>query len=64
MVVNLVVRRRTSGNFFRRFEMHLGVERRAALWSEGIREDVRTILGAPRAELLKTIWLATSWRRL
>ena len=54
----------TSGNSKRRLEIHLGVERRAAQRDEGIGEEVKTWVGEPGEELLKTLWLATPRRRL
>ena len=56
---------RTSGNSRSRLETHFGVERRAARREEDVSgEEGNKIPQEPGQELLKTLWLATSNRRL
>ena len=57
---------RTSGNSRSRLETHLGVERRNAQKEkdEGSGDEVNKMAGEPGEELLKTLWLAKSNRRL
>ena len=55
---------RMSENSKRRSEIHLEVKRRAAKRDEGVGEKVKTMSGELGVELLNTLWLATSRRRL